>query len=145
MLLININLFTLNLMSTPKETIHNNCLQLIDEKIERLNSIIQSAQDASNNETKSSAGDKFETARAMMQAEKDKAGMQLQEAFKMKSVLDQIDRKNLSKEVKLGSLVQTTLGLFYLSIALGDIINSKIKCFAISPVSPVGQKMKGMK
>ena len=48
------------------------------------------AQEAANEEGKSSVGDKYETGRAMMQIERDKAAQQLDEALKLKNIIDQI-------------------------------------------------------
>ena len=44
------------------------------------------AQESANAEEKSSAGDKYETGRAMMQIERDKAAQQLNESMKLEIV-----------------------------------------------------------
>lgn len=102
-----------------------------------------SAQQAANEDTKSSAGDKYETNREMMQAEKDKAMQQLSEASKLRKVLDGINPKNNSESVGLGSLVKTNIGLFYIAVAIGEFEIDKSKVFGISPVSPIGSALKG--
>ena len=51
---------------------------------------MQSNQEALDSESKSSAGDKHETGRAMLQLEMEKAGQQLQEVEKMKLILEKI-------------------------------------------------------
>lgn len=104
-----------------------------------------SAQQAANDDTKSSAGDKYETNREMMQAEKDKAMQQLSEALKLRKVLDGINIKNNSDAIGLGSLVQTNIGLFYIAVAIGEFEIDKTKVFGISPVSPIGNALKGYK
>ena len=131
-------------MQNKKIQVHQQCVQLIEEKIDRLQNMIESAQKASNEDTKSSAGDKYETGRAMMQAEKDKAYVQMGEVSKMRKVLEQIDYKEKKEQIELGSLIITTIGNFYISVALGELIVMEKKWFAISPVSPIGKKLTGL-
>ena len=59
-----------------KLKIHSHCLQILNQKIEELSNALNTATESANNETKSSAGDKHETARAMMQIEQEKLGKQ---------------------------------------------------------------------
>jgi len=132
-------------MIVNKIEVHNKCTALIDDRIERLNSLIESAQKASSEDTKSSAGDKYETSREMMQAEKDKASQQIFEALKLKKVLHQINENEVKNTVELGSLIKTTLGVFYISVALGEFLIDDNKYFAISPVSPIGKALLGIK
>ena len=130
-------------MSIQKEKLYDHCLSIVEERINRLRAIIVSAQEASNGETKSSAGDKYETSREMMQAEENKAAIQLENVLKFKKVLLSINPKVKSEEIKLGSLVDTSIGLFFLSIAMGEIDIEGGKCFLISPVSPIGENLIG--
>jgi len=48
------------------------CLAEIEKRIHTAKSAMESAEESARNETKSSAGDKFETGRAMMHLEKEK-------------------------------------------------------------------------
>ena len=59
-----------------KQNIYSQCLLILNQKIEELNSALATATESANNETKSSAGDKHETARAMMQLEQEKLSLQ---------------------------------------------------------------------
>ena len=127
-----------------KVEVHQYCVQFVEERIDRLNKMINSAQQAANEDTKSSAGDKYETNREMMQAEKDKALMQLSEASKLRKVLDGLNPNSVSESVELGSLVLTNLGVFYIAVAIGEFEISKTKIFGISPVSPIGIALKGV-
>ena len=67
------------------------------------------AQRSANEEGKSSAGDKYETGRAMMQIERDKAANQLEEALKLKRILDQIQPEVQHERILIGSVVITLL------------------------------------
>lgn len=83
---------------------------------------IEHAQLAANEETKSSAGDKYETGRAMMQLEIEKQSVQLAEAMKLKHVLSQINPEKTTETIQSGSLVFTDQGNFYISISAGKLI-----------------------
>jgi len=99
---------------------------------------MKDAQDAANQEEKSSAGDKYETTRAMMQIEKDKNAKQLGETIKLKKALSQITPHLSSPTVVLGSLVLTDKGNFYISISVGKIKAENTEYIAIAPTSPLG-------
>lgn len=106
---------------------------------------MQAAQAAANSEEKSSAGDKYETGRAMAQIARDQAAQQLDEALKLKSVLDQIDPKLSSLKIGLGSLVITDKNRFYISISAGELHLEGEKYFAISTQSPMGKALLSRK
>ena len=54
-------------MEDFKSGLYALCLSFIAQRIETAETALQQAQEASNDDTKSSAGDKFETTREMMQ------------------------------------------------------------------------------
>ena len=68
---------------------------------------MRNAQEAANEESKSSAGDKYETGRAMMQIERDNAAAQLDEALKLKKTLSLISASENHHVISLGSIVIT--------------------------------------
>ncbi|BDC97752.1 3-oxoacyl-ACP synthase [Persicobacter psychrovividus] len=130
-------------MINTKIALYHKCEAYVNDRIERSKADIQSAQEASNNETKSSAGDKYETARAMAQIEKEKALTQLSEAGKLRQALDMIIADKPMAIAELGSLVITTAGQFYMSISAGKLMLDGQVFFAISPASPLGQQLIG--
>ena len=132
-------------MSNLKAKIHSHCLQLIEERIHAIKKIIIEARMAANDETKSSAGDKYETGRAMMQLEQEKAATQLAEAQKTKLALTMISPDSSCQYIYPGALVTTITGQFYISVGLGMIEVEEIKLYAISPESPAGKAMKNLK
>lgn len=103
------------------------------------------ATESANNETKSSAGDKHETARAMMQLEQEKLSHQLKELQDQKSELKKIDISKHSSQIAKGTLIQSDKGFLFLSIGLGKISVADKTVFAISPQSPLGLKLLGKK
>ena len=127
--------------STIKTALHQHCLTLAEERIASLQQILKEAQQAANNETKSSAGDKHETGRAMAQLETEKLTTQLSEALNIKQNLAQINPTNTNNTVVLGSIVHTNKGNFYLAASIGKVALESEIFFAISPASPIGKLM----
>jgi len=128
-----------------KILIYNTLQELVAQRIATAQKAIASAEEARDNETKSSVGDKYEIGRAMMHLEKEKNQVQLSKAFETKKKLDQI---NLSKEYQLavfGSLVITNHGKYFLSIGIGKLEVKEEKIFVISLESPLGKVLSGKK
>ena len=106
---------------------------------------IDEAQKASNDDTKSSAGDKYETGREMMQQETNRNVAQLVEANKLKITLNKINPNVVSLKVDTGSLVITNNGNFYITISAGVLKVDNETYFAVSASSPIGTKLIGQK
>jgi len=113
------------------------CHQAIDKKIDACNAAITMSRESSKEETKSSAGDKYETARAMIQQEIDKYSMQLLDAEKQKAILSGLPMTEDSV-IRNGSLVITNNGNFLISVSLGQLTIDNKNYFAISSASPIG-------
>lgn len=126
-----------------KAELYTYCQNHISEKINAIQKAIDDARAAANNESKSSAGDKHETARAMMHLEQEKNARQLQEMQKLQKVLHQISPDSINEKAALGSLIKTSSGYFYLAISIGKINFNNTAFFVISPVSPIGQQLLG--
>lgn len=132
-------------MSTIKEQLYQLCVAYVQTRMQAAEDAFRAAEQASNDDTKSSAGDKYETGRAMMQQEKDRNTIQLNEASKLMVALNLIGTKNTSAVVETGSLVITDNGKFYLAISAGTLVVDEVSYFAVSPASPIGMKLKGLK
>ena len=117
--------------------------QKISEKIQKLEQLIAETR-ASNNDTKSSMGDKYETSREMLQQEINNLQLQLNEQLKSQKILKNI-QPNPHKTVILGSLVETEKGMFFVAISLGEITFNQEKIFVISAESPLAKAMNGKK
>ena len=128
-----------------KKELYKQCLDYVLKRMEAAQVAITEAQNASNDDTKSSAGDKYETGRAMMQQEKDRNMVQLNEANKLKVALNNINTDHTSSVVDAGSLVITNNENFYLAVSAGMINLNNEKYYAVSPFSPIGLKLKGHK
>ena len=131
-------------MNQIKQKLYHYCQQWVDDKITRAQDEINAAQASANEETKSSAGDKYETARAMAQLEIEKNTRQLAEAGKLKRLLGEFSGETVSSVAQLGSLVQTNNGWFYISLSAGKVELGDITCICLSPVSPLGVKLMNL-
>ncbi len=128
-----------------KEELYQQCLNYVQLRMHAAQQGIDEAQQASKEDTKSSAGDKYETGRAMMQQETDRNMAQLNEANKLKVALNTINPNIKQTIIDTGSVVKTNNGNFYLAISAGTLTINGENYFAISPASPIGLKMKGLK
>jgi transcription elongation GreA/GreB family factor len=126
-----------------KQKVFSRCVELLDEKIRALYAALNDLTEGAGNDAKSSAGDKHETARAMMQIEHENLSRQLNEFLKEKNELAQIDIGR-SNTVTKGSLIKTNQGYLFLSIALGRVEADLTKVMALSPQSPLGKKLVGL-
>jgi len=122
-----------------KETLYNRCLNFIDERLITVNKTISDIQNSLQSETKSSAGDKHETGRAMLQLEREKAGHQLAEIEKQKHILQKINIDTKHQKVTLGSVVITTQANYFIAVSAGEIIVDNTVYFAISAATPMAQ------
>ncbi|ALU76037.1 3-oxoacyl-ACP synthase [Tenacibaculum dicentrarchi] len=128
-----------------KEELYNQCVIFVEKRLKTIEEIISSNQKALQSETKSSAGDKHETGRAMLQLEMEKAGQQLHGIVKMKETLSKINIENTATIGCLGSVVKTTKNSFYLSISSGQLMVDNQPYFAVSVSSPIGRILLGKK
>ena len=131
-------------MSKLKQKLYQECLNYVQRSIDAAQQGINEAQQAAKDDTKSSAGDKYETGREMAQQESNRNMAQLHQANKLKVQLNTVPITT-SNIVDNGSIVITDSGNFYIAIGAGTMRVEGINYFAISLVSPIGQKMKGLK
>jgi transcription elongation GreA/GreB family factor len=132
-------------MSDLKEKLHGLCVAYVQTRMQAAEQAIAEAQQSTNDDTKSSAGDKYETGREMMQQETNRNLAQLNEANKLMVALNHIPYKGTSETAEPGSVILTNLGNFYLAISAGTIVADGKNYFAVSPASPIGLKLKDKK
>jgi hypothetical protein len=130
---------------TFKQKIYNYYLQVVNDKISLLQQVLADLKESGTNETKSTAGDKHETALAMLQIEQANTRGQLQVAQEQKAALEKINPVIAAIEVVNGSLIKTNRGYLFLSIAVGKAIIDGNIVIALSPQSPLGKKLMGLR
>ncbi|HEX5027150.1 MAG TPA: hypothetical protein VFV68_17845 [Agriterribacter sp.] len=127
-----------------KQKVYDQFQQLINEKISLIRHTLGELKESGANETKSTAGDKHETALAMLQIEQENARKQLKEALEQKALFDTVDITVEAKRISKGSLVKTSKGWLFMSVALGKIVVDGTLVIALSPQSPLGKKLVGL-
>lgn len=115
----------------------------LDTRVQAAQEAMQNAQDSANEETKSSAGDKYETGRAMAQIERDRHAQLYDQLRQERAVLDRIDPDFVFQRVGLGALVTTSVGVFFVSVSAGMVAIDGQKVIAMSPQSPLGASLMG--
>lgn len=119
------------------------CQQHVQQRIDTARQAMEAAQEAANSESKSSAGDKYETGRAMAQLERDRNAHLLGEAQKTAGDLSRLNIGKTYETSQPGSLVVTNRGRFFISIGVGKFTLDGTDYFAVSPSSPLGMALAG--
>jgi len=126
-----------------KQNLYTHCLEYVQQRIGRIKDAIDGAQRSANEETKSSAGDKYETSRAMAQLEIERNLRQLNEAEKLQQILQTIVTTRDTEVAVPGSLINTSKGVFYIAISLGLVTLDQKQYFVVSADSPIGKLLMG--
>ncbi|MHA8103102.1 3-oxoacyl-ACP synthase [Aquirufa nivalisilvae] len=126
--------------------------QLYQEIVFRLEQNIQEAQlayaqakESRDSDTKSSAGDKYETGREMMQREMDKCSALVDQNRHSMQIIQHVPIHRTYESIDKGALIVTDRGSYYMLVGLGKISLEQKDYFAISPESPIGSLFLGKK
>lgn len=115
----------------------------VAEKIERLHQVIDDLQDALKLETRCSAGDKYETGRAMLHLEFEKLSGQLEQYRKLRRTLASIPDSSSQEKIGFGSMVKTTVANYFLAIPAGELKTGVDSFYAVGINSPVATALIG--
>lgn len=133
-------------MKELKEALLRQCTTNLKEQEKQLRQNLQSIKDSRNSETKSSAGDKFETGRAMMQAEEDKLSGQLNRLLLEIAQVEQISRQNgIPEQVGIGSMVVCKGPVYFVGLGLGKVVVEDRTIFCLSAQAPIASYLLGKK
>ena len=130
---------------TLKQKVHQHYLQMVNDKMSLLQQDLADLKESGTNETKSTAGDKHETALAMLQIEQANKREQLNLVISQKIIVEKINPTIVAAIVVNGSLVKTDKGYLFMSVALGKAVVEGITFMALSPQSPLGKQLMGLK
>ncbi|PVD51101.1 hypothetical protein DC498_16950 [Terrimonas sp.] len=128
-----------------KQQAYSLCIHLLNEKIQTLQQALKELTESAANETKSTAGDKHETALAMLQIEQENINRQLKTVLDQKASIETLNISSKHVAVGSGSLVKTNKGYLFVSVALGKTMVDNIPVVLLSPQSPLGKKLLGLK
>lgn len=132
-------------LKTLKQNLHTQCMMVVNEKMNSLQQAMAVLESSMKDETKSSAGDKYETGREMLKQEMEKLATQLKEVMKQRQLLQQLNVLHEAEAVQQGAVVLCDKGNFYIAAGLGRLVIAEKKFIAVSAVSPLAQKMMGLK
>jgi hypothetical protein len=131
--------------SKMKNQIIQHYNQHLNDRINSLREMIVDLTEDSKNDAKGSAGDKHETGLAMMHLEQEKLNKKLLELLETQNKFLKIDYSIVSKQVILGSLIESNGTYFLMAVALPKIeVEGKV-VFGMSPQSPLGELFMGRK
>ncbi len=117
--------------------------QLVQDKIDAFQDMIANLTEDAKNDAKGSAGDKHETALSMMHLEQEKLNHKIKEYLEQKDILEKIDASKQNKIIAVGSLIKANGILLFMSAALPKIKIEEKNIIALSPQSPLGNKLMG--
>lgn len=116
--------------------------KLVASKIKENTESLAALKESVGSETKSTAGDKHETGRAMMHLEQEKVMRQLSNNQKLKEMIDRINPETGNESVRLGALVITNQVRFYIIAGLGQFDLNDEKYYLVSYQSDLVQAFK---
>jgi transcription elongation GreA/GreB family factor len=121
--------------------VKNRILSMLNTVTESL----ESERNAIQQETKSSAGDKYETQREMLQADIRRSEHQLNESTHHLDIIDHLF--DFHGNIIVGTLIELKLDKqnmwIFIGPAIGDVIVDQIKVKTVSQASPFGHLLMG--
>lgn len=129
--------------SEIKTSLLNQCKDWVQGRRNRAIASLEEIKLSLFEETKSSAGDKHETGRAMLQIERENLGRQLHEVEKVQELLNKVSISRSSDIVCLGSIVSTNQANYFISISAGELATLGDNYIAVAPNSPIGTLLMG--
>ena len=133
-------------MINLKDLLFNHCENHINTKLKNYLKIDQELFKSLNEETKSSAGDKHETTRAMIQIEREKNSKRIKEIENSKKQLIVIKSVQLNNlKVSQGSIIFTSNNNYFISISSEIYSSDTNKIYCVSTNTPIAKSYLGKK
>ncbi len=126
-----------------KERLLAHCVQLAAQKVQALEQELRSTREATTSESKSTAGDKHETGRAMMHLEQEKLHKQIAQAQSVVVEMEKIDGSIKQEKGAFGSLIRTNKGSFLIAGGLGKVVFEEADYYVVSAKAPIASKFLG--
>ena len=126
-------------MNSIKERLYKACEAYVEERIKRIEDAMAGLESDLENETKSSAGDKYETGREMINLEINKLAEQLQQFKNLRNTLNVAKSRTNNGSAQLGTAVKTNMANYFIAIPADRIIVDGEEYFAIGANSPIAQ------
>ena len=130
-----------------KQQLITHLISLLDDRMAVAGKAMEAAQESANDQSKSSAGDKYETSRSMGQLDRNMHARQYEQARQERTILERLqaaaNESGTLGRVALGSLVKTTAGFFFIAVSAGVVALEGEKVIAISAATPIGKALLG--
>lgn len=110
---------------------------IVSQKIERIKAELDDLKDGNAQNSKSTAGDKHDTERAMVHLEIEKLSKSLSIEYAILNDIEQIKADSINSVVSNGSFVETSRGIFLIGAACGKVYINSTSVFCISAHSPL--------
>ncbi|MDF2156908.1 hypothetical protein [Algoriphagus sp. CAU 1675] len=131
-------------MSEFKERVYQSAIALLKDKIRLLQEERKAISEGILEDSKSSAGDKYETGREMMtqdlnhvESQLKQINLDLEELYRLQSI------KDSTGAIREGCLVKLGTDWFLISVSIGQLEVDGEKVFLLSKSSPLGQSLLG--
>ena len=128
-----------------KKTLFQHCADHLNNSLSLFEQRKSDLLVALASESKSSAGDKHETGRAMLQLEREKLGEQIKETERNLKLLLPLENHVSSKTITIGSVVRTDQLSYYIAVSTPALEIDKTTYYCISALSPIGKLLLGKK
>jgi hypothetical protein len=128
-----------------KQSLKQAGLAVIEQRMAVSQTQMDEAQQAANGEEKSSAGDKYETARAMGHLQKDMYARQLAEQAKERAALQTVQTDSIVQVAGPGAYVQCEKAAFFIAAGLGKQVVDGKTIFFLSPQAPLAAQLQHKK
>jgi transcription elongation GreA/GreB family factor len=128
-----------------KNALKKRCIEMIEQRISSCYQAMENAQATANEEEKSSAGDKYETGRAMSHLEKDMYARQLSANKKDMEGLLSVNCNQIYENIISGCFVKCTGVSFFIAAGLGKIVIEEQTVFLLSHQAPVTKMLYNKK
>lgn len=128
-----------------KQQLISKLIAIIDQKITLLEALIDAAKESRNGETKSTVGDKYETARAMADIEIRKNQNQLNKWVHQRNDLQKIAVSYTHESAGYGSVIITNESNYFIAVGIGKVHLGGELFLAVSLASPMGNILKDKK
>ena len=126
-----------------KQQLKDACITVLQDRIKNIEQAIADAQEAARGEEKSSAGDKYETQRAMAHLNSEMNTRQLQAAKDELAVLLTLNVTTLYTQVTTGAVVVCKEFTYFIALGLGRTVINGQKITMLSPQSPLAVLLQG--
>jgi transcription elongation GreA/GreB family factor len=132
-------------MNTPMEKpdLIAHLQALLQSRLDEAQAELFTAQASLGNETKSTAGDKYETGRAMLQIELQKLAIQRDKVEQQLQLLFRVDPHQSCDKVEFGAVVQTDTERYLIAVGIGKVELPGEVMYVISADAPIAQALLG--